>query len=60
MDLAASKDRPDAGKAYALARPDRPPDVREGQCHRVPGTQNSRRISEKYEGNYNQFTTFIS
>ena len=53
MDLAASKDRPDAGRTYVLARSGRPPDAREGQCRRAPGTRDSRRISEKYKGNYN-------
>ena len=60
LDLAASKDRPDVGRIYVLARSGRPPDAREGQCRRAPGTRDSRRISEKYKGNYIQFTTFIS
>ena len=60
LDLAASKDQPDVGRAYVLAHPGRPPDVREVQCRRILGTHDPRRISKKYKSNYNQFTTFIS
>ena len=60
LDLATSKDRPNVGRAYVLARPGRPPDVHEVQCRRILGTRDPRRISKKYKSNYNQFTTFIS
>ena len=46
LDLATSKDRPNVGRAYVLARPDRPPDVREVQCRRILGTRDPRRISK--------------
>ena len=46
LDLAASKDRPNVGRAYVLARPGRPPDVREVQCRRILGTRDPRRISK--------------
>ena len=46
LDLATSKDRPNVGRAYVLARPGRPPDVREVQCRRILGTRDPRRISK--------------
>ena len=60
LDLATSKDRPNVGRAYVLAHPGRPPDVHEVQCRRILGTRDPRRISKRYKGNYNHFTTFIS
>ena len=46
LDLATSKDRPNVGRAYVLARPGRPPDVREVQFRRILGTRDPRRISK--------------
>ena len=46
LDLATSKDRPNVGRAYVLARPGRPPDVREVQYRRILGTRDPRRISK--------------